>query len=857
MRVYVIDIEMVRDRPVLLGMTLEGERVCARVIDFRWPVYIEPRMYTFSGERSRPDAVLEWAHKTVIPRLQAGTPTRVESRRTMYGASVSRLMFRVDCRTPREMHTLARDLEDTCIVHHAKTLDPMLAFMHMTGVRCFACVTLTACVPVTTRWSTCTHEVTVRWGGIRGESSTDCPPLTVATFDLETSGLHPEAGDEIYMASVVIDDIHKTAPARRVLLTRVPVGIFDPACEVVMCGDERTLIVDLVRVIRDSGAVFVTGWNILGFDVPFLMARCRHLDRQSIRMMQSLSWLMATEAAVSSRKVCLRSTAIGHNEMEVPSTPGIVWLDGLILARKSTLRLQNFKLKTWATWAGIEKLDVDIGRVDFTTIGHDEATRVGEYCDRDSVATRRVLERMSQPREFMALTMRSGVPPRYTMTRGQQILVFSLLAEEAVMRHGMVVNTPPASMSRLSDSYQGATVITPTCGLFSDPVTILDFSSLYPSLMISHNICTSRFVGTCPEVEAAERYTDGHTLINLGDGVSVVYSPGDTPGVLPAVLTRLLDERASIKKKLRDHGVNSIAYESLNCMQEAAKKLNNSCYGCFGAKQSLMSAMVVAASVTAAGRQALELTRRTITEMRDSGHLPDGTRVIYGDSVAGDSPIMVLDPRDQSVRAMPIASAVGHTIWEPGFHGQEYAPGCGLLVWDGWGLSRVKTVFRRRLAPHKAMYRVTTPLGTVDCTDDHSLFRKDWSVVSPKVLVSGEELLHGSDHLLLAVAAGGGTPPTRQDLLDMLGRPLSPCEVAQACLVARRLGIHAVISRDRRLVLQVGVPPPTRLPIVTHVVLLRSLWSASGAGRPAAESSSRRSRHYHCDPAARAGALSL
>lgn len=39
------------------------------------------------------------------------------------------------------------------------------------------------------------------------------------------------------------------------------------------------------------------------------------------------------------------------------------------------------------------------------------------------------------------------------------------------------------------EQYEGATVIEPQKGYYSDPIATLDFSSLYPSIMMAHNLC--------------------------------------------------------------------------------------------------------------------------------------------------------------------------------------------------------------------------------------------------------------------------------------------------------------------------------------------------------------------------------
>lgn len=45
-----------------------------------------------------------------------------------------------------------------------------------------------------------------------------------------------------------------------------------------------------------------------------------------------------------------------------------------------------------------------------------------------------------------------------------------------------------------SEQYEGATVIEPVRGYYTDPIATLDFSSLYPSIMIAHNLCYTTLI---------------------------------------------------------------------------------------------------------------------------------------------------------------------------------------------------------------------------------------------------------------------------------------------------------------------------------------------------------------------------
>lgn len=39
------------------------------------------------------------------------------------------------------------------------------------------------------------------------------------------------------------------------------------------------------------------------------------------------------------------------------------------------------------------------------------------------------------------------------------------------------------------EQFEGATVIEPKRGYYADPISTLDFASLYPSIMMAHNLC--------------------------------------------------------------------------------------------------------------------------------------------------------------------------------------------------------------------------------------------------------------------------------------------------------------------------------------------------------------------------------
>ena len=53
---------------------------------------------------------------------------------------------------------------------------------------------------------------------------------------------------------------------------------------------------------------------------------------------------------------------------------------------------------------------------------------------------------------------------------------------------------PARKIENLTDKYEGAIVIDPKRGYYTHPIATLDFASLYPSIMMAHNLCYSTLV---------------------------------------------------------------------------------------------------------------------------------------------------------------------------------------------------------------------------------------------------------------------------------------------------------------------------------------------------------------------------
>ena len=94
---------------------------------------------------------------------------------------------------------------------------------------------------------------------------------------------------------------------------------------------------------------------------------------------------------------------------------------------------------------------------------------------------------------------RTGVPFSYLITRGQQIKVMSQIYRKCIKAPigggavGLLVPTA-ARKNGEGEKFEGATVIDPVKGVYKEPIATLDFASLYPSIMMAHNLCYTTLV---------------------------------------------------------------------------------------------------------------------------------------------------------------------------------------------------------------------------------------------------------------------------------------------------------------------------------------------------------------------------
>lgn len=99
-----------------------------------------------------------------------------------------------------------------------------------------------------------------------------------------------------------------------------------------------------------------------------------------------------------------------------------------------------------------------------------------------------------------------------------------------------------------AEKFEGATVIEPTRGFYLDPVATLDFSSLYPSIMVAHNLCYSTLV---PQNMLKKWRKRKYKIYETPNGEFFIETQ-EKKGILPRILEDLVQARQRVRKEMAD-----------------------------------------------------------------------------------------------------------------------------------------------------------------------------------------------------------------------------------------------------------------------------------------------------------------
>lgn len=427
-------------------------------------------------------------------------------------------------------------------------------------------------------------------------------------------------------------------------------------CEIIKVPNEMAMIEEFGKLVNKHDPEIFTGYNLNKFDVPYIDNRLGLYMRSWPNM--SRIPMEPTEAITKDWE----SKAFGFVSTTLLSCQGRITFDLFPFAERQ-FKLHKYDLDT------VSKFVLKRGKHDvkaqymFDTFAMmqnaiktkdlvmmEEAKKrmdkVLLYCIEDSELVLDIFEATNVWVSSVEFGSVSGINIQDLYTRGQQISSYSLIYNKAVSR-GCVIN----HVDMIDMDMAGGFVRDPIKGIH-ERVFDVDFTSLYPSIIISENMCYTTLVP--PEMndivndedfnviefdqeeEVKKLQKDGtykketiikHYKFKFHKGaiikeeiVNGVKKVTREKGIVPEVLSELLAERNVVKGEIKAIVVKyGEKLEKVECEKEKARltfmlvvldkiqwalKIRaNSIFGFFGAKNGKLPLVPIAACVTAVGRK--------------------------------------------------------------------------------------------------------------------------------------------------------------------------------------------------------------------------------------------------------------
>jgi DNA polymerase alpha subunit A len=163
--------------------------------------------------------------------------------------------------------------------------------------------------------------------------------------------------------------------------------------------------------------------------------------------------------------------------------------------------------------------------------------------------------------------------------------------------------------AKKKDKFKGGLVFEPEKGLYDKFILVMDFNSLYPSIIQEFNICFTT-------VERSDLSEDDDKVPEVPEN--------QEQGILPRLIATLVSRRREVKKLMKAKDATPDELATWDIKQLALKLTANSMYGCLGYTKSRFYARPLAMLTTYKGREILRRTK----DMAEEKML----RVIYGDT---------------------------------------------------------------------------------------------------------------------------------------------------------------------------------------------------------------------------------
>lgn len=472
-----------------------------------------------------------------------------------------------------------------------------------------------------------------------GEIEYDASKFVILNFDIEVE--HDNGFPHAHIAANEVQSITMKVFGRDKFIT---LGLKDytpkrPQDIYVKCNNEAHLLNAFIGFFKTIKPDIITGWNIVGFDIPYLVNRMRRIlgTGEADKLSPFSAW---TKRTITEAKI---KNARG-DDAQTYRILGVTALDYLEIYKKfSPDKLESYKLDFVGEHEEVgRKFDLTQWGGNLMRLYREDFDSFIEYNAQDVY----LVELLDRKLQFMSLAASIAY---MTHSRHRDILgttkIWDNLIYNMLLEDGIQI--PPLKERRERGEFVGGYVKEPKPGLYRWVVS-LDFSSLYPTIIRMFNMSPETLVDRSVGKEFAERLLAKEAVTGdaLERGLSIVgngttYRQG-SPGVIPRAMTYVFNERKRIKNEMLK--VEGMVQETsgkkgkeelrtqvvmLDAKQKAVKVVANGGYGATATESFRYYDLNIAEGITTTGQIFNKFAQEVINDILNKASGTDGVDYIF------------------------------------------------------------------------------------------------------------------------------------------------------------------------------------------------------------------------------------
>lgn len=453
-------------------------------------------------------------------------------------------------------------------------------------------------------------------------------------------------------------------------------------CNINVFPEEKDVLNNLISAICSIDPDILVGWEIQLGSLGFLAERAAYLGigllKRISRTPHELNHLPKIPVDNSSQVLSETSSAddiidVSENDWSHTHASGIHVGGRIVLnlwrLMRAEVKLNNYSLEAVADEVLRRKIPLIPSRILnrwFATGPGRGRHRCIEYISNRARINLEIMNQMDLVNRTSELARVFGIDFFSVLSRGSQYRVESMLLRLAHTQNYLAISPGNQQVASQPAMECLPLVMEPESAFYPDPVVVLDFQSLYPSMIIAYNLCYSTCLGKVfpskSDVLGVSSYSaDPHTLVHLKNQLlltpnGVLYvQPEIRKGVLPRLLEEILSTRIMVKQAMKKLSPSQqVLHRIFNARQLALKLIANVTYGYTAAGFSgRMPCAELADSIVQCGRRTLETAISFVNQ-----HPLWKARVVYGDT---DSMFVLLKGRSRE-EAFRIGKEIASSI---------------------------------------------------------------------------------------------------------------------------------------------------------------------------------------------------